>query len=216
MNKLISIKAIKWDVQQILRQSSYQTRNSGLILSILLMLLIGNDFLEMLVFGLGILVTILWKLRCYLILKKKEKAKEVIFFQKKKNEQIRNLYIFFIMLFFAWVLRVDMSWLLLSVGIGMFYLAQYIFFIPSIIFKVEDYSLLIKRGFRQSRIDFTYTNKIRFVSHRMIFENILDEKVEIKDIEYLSKMDELKKLLSDNFGREKVVSGANGQPFIFH
>ena len=214
MDKSISIKAIKWDVQQILAQSPYQTRNLGLILSIFLMIVIRDNFLEMLIFGLGILTTILWKLRCYLIWKNKEKTKEVIFFQNKKSEQARNLYGFFTMMFFAWVLRSDMSWLLFSVGIGIFFLAQYIFFIPSIIFKVEDYSLLIKRGFRQSRIDFTYTNKIRFVSHRMIFENILDEKIEIKDVEYLSKMDELKKFLSDNFGREKVVSAANGQPLI--
>jgi hypothetical protein len=104
--------------------------------------------------------------------------------------------------------------MLFSLGMGVFYLAQYVFFIPSIIFKAKDYSLLIERGFRRSKVDFTYTNKIRFVSHRMIFENTLDDKIEIKDIEYLPKIDELKEFLSDNFGREKVVSAANGQPLI--
>ena len=214
MNKSISIQAIKRDIQQILIQSPYTVRNLGLILSVLLMLVIIDDFLEMFVFCFGILTTIILNYMRYSTLKVKEKNKEVIFFKKKKNEQELSLYIFLIMLFFSWVFRGSGSWLVFSLSLGIYFLVQYIFFIPSIVFKVEDYSLLIKRGFRQSRIDFTYTNKIRFVSHRMIFENIIDKKVEIKDIEYLSKMDELKEFLSDNFGREKVVSGANGQPLI--
>ena len=174
----------------------------------------GNDFLEMLIFGLGILIAILWQFTHYLALKKKEKTKEVIFFKKKKNEQRQSLYIFLTMMFFAWLFRNNMSWFLFNIGVGMFFLAQYVFFIPSIVFRVRDYSLLIERGFLRSKIDFTYINKIRFVSNRMIFENVLDKKIEIKNIEYLSKMDDLKEFLSDNFGREKVVSASNGQPLI--
>jgi hypothetical protein len=214
MNKSISVKSIKWDIQEILVQSPYQTKHLGLIISVLLMLLIRNDFLEMLIFGLGILIAILWQFTHYLALKKKEKTKEVIFFKKKKNEQRQSLYIFLTMMFFAWLFRNNMSWFLFNIGVGMFFLAQYVFFIPSIVFRVRDYSLLIERGFLRSKIDFTYINKIRFVSNRMIFENVLDKKIEIKNIEYLSKMDDLKEFLSDNFGREKVVSASNGQPLI--
>ena len=214
MNKSISVKSIKWDIQEILVQSPYQTKHLGLIISVLLMLLIRNDFLEMLIFGLGILIAILWQFTHYLALKKKEKTKEVIFFKKNKNEQRQSLYIFLAMMFFAWLFRNNMSWFLFNIGVGMFFLAQYVFFIPSIVFRVRDYSLLIERGFLRSKIDFTYINKIRFVSNRMIFENVLDKKIEIKNIEYLSKMDDLKEFLSDNFGREKVVSASNGQPLI--
>lgn len=214
MDRSISMKALQWDVQKMLTQIPYSIGNLGLILSVLLMLIIVDDFLEMFVFSLGIIITIVWKIRQHSILKKKEKLKEVVFFKKKKNEQEQNLYIFFTMMFFAWILKGNESWMLFFIGIGIFYLIQYVFFIPSVVFSVENYSLLIKTGFRKNRIDFTYTNKIRFVSHRMIFENILDKKVEIKDVEYLPKLDEIKEFLSDNFGREKAVSGANGQPLV--
>jgi len=153
MNRSISIKAIRCDIEQILEHNLYVKKNIGLMLSIFFMLVIEDDFLGILVFGLSILIVVSCQLRNYLILKKKE-------------------------------------------------------------FKVEDYSLLIERGFRRNRIDFTYTNKIRFVSNRVIFENFLDKKIEIKNVEYLSKMGELKEFLSDNFGREKVISAANGQPLI--
>ena len=214
MNRSISIKAIRCDIEQILEHNLYVKKNIGLMLSIFFMLVIEDDFLGILVFGLSILIVVSCQLRNYLILKKKEKSKEIIFFKKKKNKQIRNLCTFLIMMFFSWLFRENIYWFLFNLGIGIFFLIQYIFFIPSIIFKVEDYSLLIERGFRRNRIDFTYTNKIRFVSNRVIFENFLDKKIEIKNVEYLSKMGELKEFLSDNFGREKVISAANGQPLI--
>lgn len=213
MNKSISLKAIFWDIQQMLTSSSYLFRNMWFVTTIMLILFLGAFFNNLLLI-LIIIVALVLQLQHYKGLKNKEKKNEVIFFQKKKNERERNLYIFFIAMFLAWICRGSISWMLFSLGIGLLFLTKYIYYIPSIVFKAEAYSLLIEKGFRRDRIDFTYSNKIRFVSHRMIFENVLDKKIEIKDVEYLPKLDELKAFLSDNFGREKTVSAANGQPLI--
>lgn len=213
MNKSISLESIQWDIQQTLIKSSYVFRNVWFVLSIMVLFFSGSFFNNS-IFILVIIAALALQFRRYSVLKNKEKNNEVIFFKKKKNERERNLYIFFIAMFFAWICRGSVSSMFFSLGIGLFFLAKYIYYIPSIVFKAEAYSLLIEKGFRRNRIDFTYSNKIRFVSHRMIFENIIDEKIEIKDIEYLPKLDELKEFLSNNFGREKAVSAANGQPLI--
>ena len=211
MNKSISLKAILFDIQHMLKQTPYTIRNFSLALCFVWVFIIEGGLLT---FGFIVLGTIALHFKEYFLLKKKETSNEVLFFQKKKNERKRNLYIFFTMMFLVWIFREESFGRLFSLGIGLVYLVKYLFFIPSIVFKAEDYSLLIEKGFKRSRIDFTYTNKIRFVSNRMIFENVLDKKIVIDDIKYLPKMDELKEFLTSNFGREKVVSAANGQSLI--
>ena len=212
MNKAINLKAIKWDVQQAFEQSSYAFKNVWFTASLIFIFIMFRGAFEDLLVVITLIVAITSQLKRHSILKNKEKNNEVIFFKKKKNERERNLYIFFTAMFFVWIFRGGGSLLFFSFALAAFYLVKYFFYIPSIVFKAEDYSLMIEKGFRRNRIDFTYTNKIRFVAHRMIFENVLDNKVEVKDVEYLSKIDELKEFLSINFGREKVVSAANGQP----
>ena len=214
MNKAINLKAIKWDVQQAFEQSSYAFKNVWFTASLIFIFIMFHGAFENLLVVVTSLIAITFQLKRHTALKNKEKNNEVIFFKKKKNERERNLYIFFTAMFFVWIFRGGSALLLFSFAITVFYLFKYLFYIPSIIFKAEDYSLIIEKGFQQKRIDFTYTNRIRFVSHRMIFENVLDKKIEVKDVEYLSKIDELKEFLSMNFGREKVVSAANGQPLI--
>jgi len=198
----------------MLEQNSYVFRSVFVFISFLFVGFVLSGFFKTIVILVGITLEVVSQFKRYSKLKNKEKENEVIFFKKKKNERERNLYIFFTGMFFVWIFRGGSTLLLFSLAIAVVYLFKYFFYIPSIIFKAEDYSLLIEKGFRQNRIDFTYTNRIRFVSHRMIFENILDKKIEVKDVEYLHKIDELKEFLSTNFGREKVVSAANGQPLI--
>lgn len=214
MDKSISFKAIKCDIQEVFLKNTFLMKNQWLILSFFFFVVISNTLIlnfSLIVIMLSAFGFQIWQ---YSDFQKKKNKKEIIFFERKKNERERNLYIFFIAMFFVWIFRESTSWLLFSLVIAIIFFSKYIFYIPSVMLEVDGYSLRIKRGFQQNKIDFTYTNKVRLISHRMIFENVLDKKVEIKDINYLPKIDELKEFLSDNFGREKVVSAANGQPLI--
>lgn len=150
----------------------------------------------------------------YLKLQNLKKKGKALFFEKKSNERLRNLYAFLLLGVFAWIT----SWgyfSLVVLFLALHWLFKYIFFIPSVVFTAEEYQLVIARKRKIQIIDFTYPNRLRFVFNMISFEHPINGKLLWKDINMnRDKMNDIKVFLSKNFGKEMVLNPTTGRPLI--
>lgn len=150
----------------------------------------------------------------YLKLQNLKKEGKALFFEKKSNERLRNLYAFLLLGVFAWIT----SWGYFSLVVlllALHWLFKYIFFIPSVVFTAEEYQLVIARKRKIQIIDFTYPNRLRFVFNMISFEHPINGKLLWKDINMnRDKMNDIKVFLSKNFGKEMVLNPTTGRPLI--
>ena len=162
-----------------------------------------------------IVMIIILQYRRYRRLKQEEERGKAIFFKKKEKERKVNFNIFALCLFITWVVRSDANWLFFMLMISAYWLSRYFFYIPSIVFVVKNYSLIMNKGFKQKKIDFSYPNSLRFVYNMIVFDHPIDGKISLKGIKLdVKNMNSFKTFLSDNIGREMIISPTTGQPII--
>lgn len=205
MNRAISIKALQWDILQLWSRYNHIFRRFWLIAAIIGVVIIFPEYNGYIGFSILLVGVFLYRFLTYYKLKAKEKKGKVILFEKRSNDRERNLYAFFIFIFFAWLVRHDVTWLAFSLMMSVHWITRYLFYIPAIIFKSDDYNLNISKGFRQKRIDFSYPNTLRFVYNMIAFDHPVNGKVVFKDIQLdAAKIQKVAKFLGDNFGKEMV------------
>lgn len=217
MNKTVSLRAIKWDIKSISRKGINIASRTLVGIGVAAYFIFSwTNFIpiENLVI-VGLLVSIVSRIRKYWILKKREKDGRVIFFEKKSNGRSKNLYSFFIFLFFAFVSMNSGFWLIFHSLLSLIFFVRYVCYIPSIVFYADDYELIIQKGMKRKAIDFSYPNGLRFVYNMISFEHPINGKVVWKDVKLnREKINKLKYFLSDNYGNEMVISPSTGLPLV--
>lgn len=204
MDRTISWKALKWDLNYFWSSYSHFVRHFWLFGGILLVMFVFGEFSDI-GFGFLLIGTFLHRFYKYTILKRKEKSNEVLLLKKSASNRKKNLYAFLAFIFLAWLFRDNIYPLMFFLMMSVHWLTRYIFYIPSIIFTAKDYYLNICKGFRQKRIDFSYQNRLRFVYNRIAFDHPVNGKIVFKNIQLdASNIQQVAKFLDENFGKEMV------------
>ncbi len=204
MNRAISLKALQLDTGFLWNRYSYFFKSFWLVGAIFLVLIIFQEN-SAIIFGLLSLVTFFYRYYKFLSIKKKKEKNQVLLFDKLSNDRERNLYAFFVFIFFTWLVRHDSMWFMFNLMMSIHWLTRYFFYIPAIRFTINSYCLNIYKGFRQKQIDFSYQNRLRFVYNMISFDHPVNGKVVFKNIQLdANKIQQVAKFLEDNFGKEMV------------
>lgn len=215
MSRLIHFPALNLDIMQFWKRKRHFFFHYWIWLVLALtsfdfFLSFSSPFLIILIF-----FSFFTQMNYYLKLQKMKKEGNALFFEKRTNERLRNLYAFLGLTAFAWITISAPLFALTVFLLALHWLFKYIFFIPSVVFLAEEYELVIYRKRKIKIIDFTYPNRLRFVFNMISFEHPVEGKLLWKDIKMnRDKMNEIKHFLADNFGKEMILNPTTGQPLV--
>jgi hypothetical protein len=215
MSRLIHFPALNLDITQFWKRKrhfifEYWIWFALAVLSFELFFDFGSIFIVFLIF-----FSFFTQMNYYLKLQKMKENGKALFFEKKTNERLKNLYAFLALAAFGWLTMYSASFTFIIFLLAFHWLFKFIFFIPSVVFLAEEYELIIHRKRKIKIIDFSYPNRLRFVFNMISFEHPIEGRLLWKDINMnRDKMNDIKHFLSDNFGKEMVLNPTTGQPLV--
>lgn len=213
MSRKVYFPALVTDIQQGSKRYRHLIFNNWIWAGIGFMLYSWFDLNAMFFIVMLSLVLTIYINR-YLAIKKLKKEHKVLLFYKKKNEHIRSLYSFLAFIFLGWITADEPYMLMFILFVATLFLIRFCFFVPSLVFYVNDDELIISRKHKVKKIDFSYPNRLRFHNNRLLFIHPTEGEIVWKDIKMnRDRMNEIKTFLRENFGNEMILNPTTGLPY---